>query len=159
MCYEVVENAVECVQCGFFFCEQHVSNLRSCPSCRLDPLSVRESRAVRRVVDGYLVKCNFCLQFIRRGDLNVHKNYCPQNPSSLCCGVSGCVYQTNQKEDALRHVMEAHGDKFCKNYFNLTAAGNFLHFFICNTIYKRSKLLIIKAWILTNPSMKNKIKY
>lgn len=122
VCFEVVKNAVHCLRCKHFLCERHAKEVRVCPFCREAPFEVEINHALRRLVDELPVGCQFCRQPIKKGDLNVHVNHCPQKPRN--CGVNRCGFQTGQKEEALRHVMETHGDVLWENYSRLTAAGN-----------------------------------
>ena len=125
VCFEVVENAVHCIQCRQFLCERHVAQLHECPFCRATPFKLQIEYGIRRLVDQLPVSCAFCLQHIKKGDLNVHVNHCQHRPRN--CGVNGCGFQTSFKEEALRHMMEAHGEILWDNYNKLTAAGTVPH--------------------------------
>lgn len=122
VCYELVENAVYCLQCKQFLCERHVARVHDCPFCRSTPLRVDIDHSIRRLVDQLLVICQYCSQLIHKGDLSAHLNHCSKRPRN--CGVNKCSFQTGNKEEALRHVMEVHGDIMWDNYNRLTTAGN-----------------------------------
>lgn len=122
VCYELVENAVHCLQCKHFLCERHTNEVYDCPFCRAAPFKVEIDHTARRLVDELPVECQFCRQQIKKGDFSVHVNHCPQRPRN--CGVNECGFQTGNKEEALRHLIDSHGDIFWESYNRLTAAGN-----------------------------------
>lgn len=120
ICFELVEKAIECDLCGQFFCEKHVPELTNCAFCR-SPLQFRESRALRRLVNELPIDCIYCKKVFTIGDIEVHHNHCLERPP--VCGDNKCKYQTLNKEDALHHLIEAHGETIWANYNKLTAAG------------------------------------
>ena len=124
VCFELVENAVHCVQCQQFLCERHVAEVNDCPFCNAVPFQVEIDHSIRRLVDQLLDECQFCGRRIPKGDLNVHMKHCPQLPRN--CSVSTCRFQTGIKEEALRHLTEAHGELLWENYSKLTASGKVL---------------------------------
>ena len=119
VCFDLVVNAVHCVKCGQFLCDHHIFSLTKCPFCRVFPFNVQEDRTLRRLMEQIPLSCPICTLRIRKGDLAVHLNHC----QSKSCGANGCVFQSGHKETALRHVIEAHGDRLWQNYTRFTAAG------------------------------------
>lgn len=119
ICFDLVESAVNCQQCGQFFCDIHVNELQSCPFCRVTPVNVQVDRTLRRLVDQLPVICLICKEHVKKGDFAVHTNHC----QSLHCGANGCEFSSGHKETALNHVLQAHGDIIWQNYSRLTAAG------------------------------------
>lgn len=115
VCFELVESAMDCEKCGHFLCESHVSQLDGCPKCRAQPLQVRIDVTLRRLVDLLQVRCQFCHKQFNKGDLKVHMENCTGRPR---CGFKGCEQQASNKEDALRHIMDAHGDILWNNFSN-----------------------------------------
>lgn len=121
ICFELVECAIECVHCGQFFCGRHEPDLTNCPFCRSSPLNIRESRALRRLVDQLPVNCTFCKQRFTKGAIEIHRSHCAQRPP--VCGVSGCGYETLNKEDAFSHFIESHGDILWAKYNTFTSSS------------------------------------
>lgn len=120
VCFEVADNAVHCLRCKQFLCQRHVIEVHVCPFSRSAPFNVEIDHTLHRLVDQLPIDCQFCRQCIIKGNLNAHLNHCPQRPRN--CGVNGYGFQSGHKEEALRHVMEAHGETLWDNYNRLTAA-------------------------------------
>ena len=110
---------MHCVKCGQFLCNRHVYSLTNCPFCRAAPLKVQENQALRRLVGQIPKRCPNCTLSIRNGDLAVHMNHC----RSHSCGANRCEFRSDDKETALRHVIELHGDSLWQKYTRFTAAG------------------------------------
>lgn len=106
--------AVECVPCGQFFCERHLTALTNCPFCRCAPLDVRESRAsavwpiASRSIADYVINASSKVSSTSTWSTVVRR---------FVCG-----YQQMHKADALHHFdfVEAHPDA----HNELTAAGS-----------------------------------
>lgn len=122
VCFNLVVNAVYCVQCKQFLCDRHSTEVRDCPFCRAAPFRVEIDHSIRRLVDQLPIRCLYCHQSINKGDFDVHVNHCPQRPRN--CGFKGCGFQTVQKEEGLRHLMESHGEILWEKYNKLTESGN-----------------------------------
>lgn len=78
------------------------------------------NHALRRLVDELPIECQFCLQSIKKGDINVHENHCPERQQNS--GINECAFQRGPKEEALRHVMENYGEVLREKYKRHTSA-------------------------------------
>ena len=121
ICFLVLKNPMSCVRCGKILCEEHVVALQECPFCKEKPFRTQVERGVRQLLDEVPYPCRFCNSPIPKGNLDVHEANCPKR--SRRCGVTGCEFLSCEQADALRHMIDVHGEIIWENYTDATAAG------------------------------------
>jgi len=98
LCSKIPSNVVESACCNSLYCWDCIVAEpagQECPSCglQLDPATCIENLAVRKIIDGIQVKCNFagCLERMMVSERNAHESTCNKGPA-LCpnselCGI------------------------------------------------------------------------
>ena len=125
ICFLTFTNPMSCVECGYILCKEHVEGISECPLCKEKPFKAQVERGVRRLMNQVPYPCRFCKSSIPKGDLDVHEANCPKRQRR--CGVAGCNFESSESTDALRHLIESHGQVIWENFTDATAAGMKTH--------------------------------
>ena len=114
-------NPIPCSQCGKLVCEEHLAHISECPFCKDEPFRPQMERGVRLLLEEMPYPCKYCRDPISKGNLDVHETNCPKRPRH--CGVAGCKFESCEQTEALRHLIEFHGQDICESYTDSTARG------------------------------------
>ena len=124
ICSQPFKNPMSCGGCGYILCEEHVDGIPECPNCKEKPFRAQVERGVRRLMNLVPYPCRHCNSSIPKGDLDVHEANCPKRQRH--CGGSGCEFKSCEPTEALRHLLDSHGQVIWENYTDATAAGMIL---------------------------------
>ena len=98
-----------------------MARLKECPFCKDIPFQFNLERGVRLLLQEMKYPCKYCNEPFSKGNLEVHESYCNKKPRH--CGVLECNFASNNKNEALQHFIEIHGDDFWQRYNENTARG------------------------------------
>lgn len=121
ICFLPLTNPMSCIECGYVLCEEHVAGILECPVCKEKPFRAQVERVVRRMMNEVPYPCQHCKSPIPKGNLEVHEANCPKRPRH--CGIAGCNFKSGESAEALRHLIDAHGQSIWDNWTDVTAAG------------------------------------
>ena len=126
ICFQVLTNPVSCSRCGKFLCEEHLARISECPYCKDKPFRPQVERGVRLLLEEIPYPCKYCREKISKGNLEVHETNCHKRPRH--CGVAGCEFESCEQTEALRHLIELHGQAIWESYTDSTRGMKSLYY-------------------------------
>jgi hypothetical protein len=103
VCFELANNAVECLSCGNVFCKMCVSNIK-CPLCRNNS-SYKDSLFARKIISEIPTKCQKCEAVTTLGEIDSHLIICPER--IFICRIQNCK-RSLKKQEFHEHLNEMH---------------------------------------------------
>ena len=127
ICFQVLTNPVSCSRCGKLLCKEHVARISECPLCKDKPFRLQVERGVRLLLEEMPYPCKYCREPISKGNLEVHETNCHKRPRH--CRFAGCAFKSCEQTEALRHLIELHGQAIWESYTDFTASMKSLYYF------------------------------
>lgn len=111
ICYDIVDDAMECGKCCNIFCRKCVVSLTSCSMCRTQ-IVFKESHFANKLIGGLPYDCpNQCGISLKRNEKKRHLESCLKRRYEC----NRCSFES-EREAFLSHIVESHSEQLIKSF-------------------------------------------
>ena len=115
ICQELPRDAVETLCCHVLACAEcmkaELKTRKRCPHCQNETFQTQPAVQVRRLIDRFQIRCEFCGSVLARTAIEEHRNGCKavSDRELRACGAPDCKFSAGFQYSEFRHLEAGHG--------------------------------------------------